>query len=474
MRAIIPLIWLVLSAGAYAGVSPEETQKLKDGPLTPLGAEKAGNEAGTIPEWTGGLLEIPEPAWQEAMRRDYEKVPGKRSFAKGLHALDPFPDDEPLFTITTANLDDHKAHLSPGQIALFEFFDDYEMPVYKTRRTAGKRQFIYDEVFKNATRAKLVAGGEGVAGGRMGTPFPIPQNGREVMWNHKLHYRGLAVRRWNNQFPVTSAGNVNPVQLQEDVYFVWSDPNATPEELTSSNLIIYFMQIIRKPARLAGQIIVVHETANQVEETRRAWLYNPGQRRVRRAPNIGYDNPGTASDGLRTNDQFDGFNGAMDRYTWKLKGKKEMYVPYNAYRLHDPKLDYDEIMQARHIDQSLTRYELHRVWVVEAEVREGTSHIYAHRTFYIDEDSWVILAVDNYDQRGELWRVQELHPVQFYDPNYYLSFAQIGHNIYDLQNSRYLGMAYNNEDDETMPIEDVIENPSSYFNPRSVQRFAFQ
>jgi len=474
MRALIFLIALAVSTGTHAKVSPEEAQKLKNGELTPVGANPNANEDGTIPEWTGGLRTIPKTAWDEAEKRGYEKTPNGKGFAQGQHLLNPFPGDKPLFTISNANLDKHKDKLSDGQIALFEFFDDYKMPVYETRRTAAKPDHIYEEIYKNATRAELVADGEGIANARMAEPFPIPKNGREVIWNHKLRWRGLALRRWNNQFPVTSTGNFNPVKLQEDVYFIYADPTATREKLTKSNVAIYFLQIIRAPARQAGQILLVHETINQVQETRRAWIYNPGQRRVRRAPNVGYDNPGTGSDGLRTNDQFDGFNGAMDRYTWKLKGKKEMYVPYNAYRLHDPKHDYENIMQKRHINQDMTRCELHRVWVVEAEIRDGTSHIYPNRTFYVDEDSWQIVAVDNYDRRGNLWRVQELHGVQAYDPTYYISFGPIGHNIYDLQNSRYLGMAYNNEDEEIRVIDDEIDNPNSYFNPRSIQRFAFQ
>ena len=52
--------------------------------------------------------------------------------------------------------------------------------------------------------------------------------------------------------------------------------------------------------------------------------YNTGQRRGR-APNVAYDNPGTAADGLRTADQLDLFNGSPDRYEWKLLGKKEMW-----------------------------------------------------------------------------------------------------------------------------------------------------
>ena len=466
IRTTIMLAAGLLLAGlgpAAAKVPQEEADKLRNGELTPLGGKRAGNEAGTIPAWDGGLTEIPE----SAKRQGYVS-------RKGEHVRDPFPEDEPLFTITNDNLDEHRDKLTAGQIALFDFFDDYEMPVYQTRRTAAKPQFVYDEVYRNALEAELVDNGEGLSGARMGVPFPIPKSGREVIWNHKVRWRGLAATRWNNQFPVTSNGSFNPVKLKEDVYFVYSDPDVTREAITEENIIIYFLQVIRAPARLAGQILLVHETANQVQEVRRAWLYNPGQRRIRRAPNVGYDNPGTASDGLRTNDQLDMFNGAMDRYTWKLKGKREVYVPYNAYRVHSPELDYDDIIQARHIDQDLTRYELHRVWVVEAHVREGTSHVYKRRTFYVDEDSWQIMAVDNYDQRDQLWRVQEGHQVQAYDPNFYLTQGIVCHTIYDLQNSRYMALALNNEDDETMVIEDQIDDPQRYFNPRTINRFAFK
>jgi hypothetical protein len=169
------------------------------------------------------------------------------------------------------------------------------------------------------------------------------------------------------------------------------------------------------PARLAGTILIAHETLDQVKEPRRAWVYNAGQRRVRRAPNVAYDNPGTAADGMRTSDQFDMYNGAPDRYDWKLVGKQELIVPYNSYKLHSDQVKYKEILTPLHINQDLTRYELHRVWVVEATVKSGTSHVYPRRTFYVDEDSWQILAVDQYDARGQLWRVSEAHCINYYD-----------------------------------------------------------
>lgn len=193
---------------------------------------------------------------------------------------------------------------------------------------------------------------------------------------------------------------------------------------------------------MAGNVLLVHETLNQVKEPRAAWVYNPGQRRVRRAPNVAYDNPGTAADSLRTSDQFDMFNGAPDRYDWKLVGKKEMYIPYNNYLLHSDKLKYKDILTPLHVNPEYLRYELHRVWIVEATLREGSRHLYKKRTFYIDEDSWQIMAADNYDNRDQLWRVSEAHSINYYEvPTFWTTLE----THYDLQSGRYLALGLDNE-----------------------------
>ena len=221
---------------------------------------------------------------------------------------------------------------------------------------------------------------------------------------------------------------------------MYSKPGAEFEDL--NNIILYFKQKVIAPARLAGYILLAHETLNQVKQPRAAWTYNTGQRRVRRAPNVAYDNPGTASDGMRTSDQFDMFNGAPDRYNWELVGRKEMIVPYNAYMLHSSDVKYKDILTPKHINPELARYELHRVWVVDATLKEGTSHIYSRRTFYIDEDSWQILAVDQYDRRGNLWRVSEGFPINYYDVPTLWSTLEV-HT--DLQAGRYLAIGLDNE-----------------------------
>ena len=423
-RLALAALVLLACAGlpVSAGVTAEEAARL-GADLTPLGAEAAGNSAGTIPPWQGGITRVPA---------DYQP---------GMHHPDPHPEDQPLFVITAENVREHEAHLSPGQVALFKRYPDtFRMPVYPSRRTASLPQKIYERTIANATTATLTEQGNGVLNAAEGIPFPIPKSGLEAVWNHLLRYRGTTLSSAAGQATPTADGSYVMVRLKEDIIWAYHQPGATTS--TIDNKLAYFRQEVLSPPRLAGQQLLVHETLNQAVEPRKAWSYNPGQRRVRRAPNVAYDNPGTASDGQRTNDQSDIFNGAPDRYDWTLVGKKELYIPYNSYRLHSDQNSFDDILHPGHLNPELTRYELHRVWVVEARVKEGMRHIYARRTFFLDEDSWQIAIADQYDGRGEIWRVSEAHTINYYQVPLVWSTAT---TVYDLQNGRYLAQGLSNE-----------------------------
>ena len=413
---------LLSFTSSQAAVSEADAARLgKD--LTPMGAIKAGNADGTIPAWDGGITTPPT------------------GYNSGDHHPDPFASDQPLYTITAQNKDQHKDKLTAGHLAMLDAYpDSFKLNVYPTRRSAAFPQRIYDATRANASKAKLIADGNGVGDAIIGIPFPIPSSGGEVIWNHLLRYRGDTVGRWIAQAVPTRSGKYTLVKFEDEFDMLYSKPGAKFEDL--HNVILYFKQKVIAPARLAGFILLAHETLNQVKQPRAAWTYNTGQRRVRRAPNVAYDNPGTASDGMRTSDQFDMFNGAPDRYNWKLIGRKEMIVPYNAYKLHSKDVKYKDILSSKHINPDLARYELHRVWVVDATLREGTSHIYPRRTFYIDEDSWQILAVDQYDRRGNLWRVSEGFPINYYDVPTLWSTLEV-HT--DLQAGRYLAIGLDNE-----------------------------
>jgi len=413
----------LLASGVMAAVSPDEAAKLGT-TLTPVGAEMAGNADGSIPAWTGGL-------------------PANAGTADAAGFLsDPFASEQPLFTITAQNMDQYKDKLTPGQQALLKRYpDSYKLPVYPTHRTASMPDDILAAAKQNATNTKMVEGGNGLENFDQANPFPIPQDGLEAIWNHITRYRGGSVKRLVTQATPQANGSYSMVYFQDEFTFRGALKDADTSK--ASNVLFYFKQRVTAPSRLAGNVLLVHETLNQVKEPRLAWLYNAGQRRVRRAPQVSYDGPGTAADGLRTSDNFDLYNGAPDRYEWKLNGKKEIYIPYNSYKLDSPTLKYDQIIKAGHINQDLTRYELHRVWHVTATLKTGERHIYAKRDFFIDEDTWQAAQIDHYDGRGTLWRVAEAHAQYYYDkqvPWYTLEA------LYDLQSGRYLALGMKNEE----------------------------
>jgi len=437
-------VGLVLMMGqVYGGPKPDQIHRLSED-LTPMGSERAGNADGTIPAWTGGITQPPA------------------GYKPGDHHPDPFPDDKPLFRITAANYKQYADKLGVGQIALLEKYPDtYFMDVYTTRRSTSFPQRTYDMTAENGKTATIVEDGEGIANAAEGFPFPFPENPYELMWNHKLKYKGIGGVRYNNQVAPTADGKYTVTVIREELLGLYYKQGETIESI--NNILLYFFQEVESPARLAGNILLVHETLNQKVLPRQAWIYNPGQRRVRRAPNVAYDNPGTASDGLRTNDMTDMFNGAMDRYDWKIVGKKEMYVPYNSYKAHAAGLSYDDFVRPGHLNQDLMRYELHRVWIIEANLKPGMRHINPKRTFYLDEDSYQIVLVDHYDARGQLWRASEAHCINYYDA---LTFWSTIEAHYDLQSGRYVAQGLDN----TMPVNtfNVDMNPGQ-FTPQALR-----
>ncbi|MEW6336968.1 MAG: DUF1329 domain-containing protein [Acidobacteriota bacterium] len=433
----------VAATFAWGELGPQDLARL-GADLTPLGGEKAANAAGSIPAWNGGITTPPA------------------GFKPGMRHPDPYAADKALFTITAATMNQYDAMLTEGHKAMLKAYPSYRMAVYPSHRSASAPQWIYDATKKTAATARLAEGGNGVESALNGIPFPIPKTGIEVIWNHLLRYRGGQSHRMFVQAAPTRGGQYTIVEFEEDFLALYSLQGMTEEKLR--NRILLFKQKVLAPARLAGGILLVHETLNQIKQPRDAWVYNPGQRRVRRAPNVAYDNPGTASDGMRTSDNLDMFNGAPNRYDWKLVGKREMYVPYNAYALHSGSLKYKDILTPLHVNPEHLRYELHRVWVVDATLKADARHIYKRRTFYVDEDSWQILVVDTYDNRDQLWRVSEGFPINYYDVPTTWVTAEV-HT--DLQAGRYLAYGLSNE---TAPFDFTIKIDEADFAPDALRR----
>jgi hypothetical protein len=448
-KALLLAAGITLGAPVMAAISAADAAKL-GAELTPLGAEKAGNSDGSIPAWEGGLSSAAQA--------------GFANFRPGSHHPDPYASDKPLYTVTPANMGQYANKLSEGHKKLLQTYrNTFKMVVYPTHRSAAAPQRIYDATKRIATTAELAAGGNGVTKAGEGIPFPIPKTGVEIFWNHVLRYRGDIIVRTIGQAPVTASGDYTMVKFRDETMVAYSLPGAKSENL--NNTIAYFIQETIAPARLAGDVLLVQETLDQSIENRRAWVYNAGQRRVRRAPNVAFDNPGTNSDGLRTSDQFDIYNGSPQRYDWTLVGKKEILVPYNSNKLNSNTLKYTDILKKNHINPDVARYELHRVWVVDSKLKQGQSHLYSRRTLYVDEDSWTILVVDCYDSRGTLYRVQEGHVMQFFEvPALWTALE----TVYDLSNGRYLALGLDNEEPRSRDFSQ--KRTEADYQPAALQR----
>lgn len=441
---------LAMSCAAQAAVSAGDAQKLKS-TLTPLGGEKAGNAAGTIPAWTGGIT---------------KPVAG---YKVGMHHPDPYAADKPLFTITSQNMNQYAANLAEGEKALFRAYPQtFKMVIYPSRRSEAAPEVVYDNTYKCATTAKVKDWGiEGCIGG---IPFPILSGSNEdqamqAIWNHILRFRGQYIVRRASEASVQRNGSYSLVTSQQEVDFRFYNP-AFKSLSQLNNIIFYYLSFTTAPARLAGGAVLVHETLDQRKDSRQAWGYNAGQRRVRQAPNLAYDTPIAAADGLRTADDTDMYNGAPDKYDWKMIGKKEIYIPYNNYKVDSPNLKYEDILQPNHPNPNHLRYELHRVWVVEGTLKPGERHIYSKRRFYIDEDSWSVAVADQYDGRGDLWRVSMAYLKNFYEVPTVWTALDVFH---DLQARRYHVQQLDNEESDILDFS----RPSpgeEYFTPAALRR----
>jgi hypothetical protein len=433
---IVLILVLSFFQAGFAAVSEQEAAKLKS-TLTPLGAEKAGNKEGTIPAWEGGYTTVPA------------------GYKSGDVRPDPFEKEKPLYSITAKNMDQYADKLADGAKDLLKKYPTFRIDVYPTHRTAAAPQCVYDNTFKNAIRAKTTSDGQSFEDAYGGIPFPIPKDGHEAIWNHLLAWRGVSLIMPFRNYLVTTNGKVvlTSEAVDDEQY-----PNyqcEIPIEKWNKKTFC-FRQIQTAPAFKAGETILGID--DWAQGGRQVWQYLTGQRRVRRAPSIAYDTPDFVNSGHNYFDEVWAFNGMVDRYDWKLGGKKEMFIPYNCNTFFHKK--DNEVLGEKHLNPDYLRWELHRVWVVEATLAPGKRHAVPKRRFYLDEDTWRAIILDGWDGQNQLWRCSMTVPLLTMEIPCVSVFTQA---VYNLQTGAYGVNILVNE----MPkqIEAVPPRPDDYFSP---------
>ncbi len=427
-------------ASVNAAVTQDEAAKLKSS-LNPLGGEMEANKDGTIPAWSGGIAKTPS-GWKQGDLRP-----------------DPFAGEKPNLQISAKNVDQFADKLSDGVKALLKKYPAYHLDIYPTHRTAAAPNWMYENTFKNATRAKTKDGGGSLEGAHGGVPFPIPKDGNEVMWNHLTSWNGQSVEYGARIYIVQPDGkSVMAAQFKQDRQWPYYDDKAAGNSGVDYQL---FRQVQVAPPFKAGESILVRESMDMATKGRQAWQYLLGQRRVRRAPTIGFDTPDFVASGQGYFDEAFLFNGSLEMYNWHLIGKKEIFVPYNENRLFAFK-DAD-LMTGGYVNPDAMRWELHRVWVVEATLAAGKRHVMQKRRFYVDEDSWHALLADGWDAQGQLWHSQVAFPFVAADGPGVFAISFANYNL--LTGTWVLSTIWN----EVEPKYKLVDHkPDSHFTPDSL------
>ncbi|MGI9273793.1 MAG: DUF1329 domain-containing protein [Endozoicomonas sp.] len=436
----------LMTTGVSAKVSEQEATRL-DNELTPVGAERAGNADGTIPAWNPDF-----------------KPPA--NYVVGGKYVDPYPDDKPLFTITAKNAEQYRDKLTPGMLAMFKAYPDtFKMPVYPSRRDGSYSDYILESARKNATRSVLSEDQNNVLGAKGGTPFPIPQNAAEVVWNRMMNSSPVSFERETVEAIVYRDGSMLLGGSNTIQYAPYYDPNVSLEEFEDNDMpMLYRLVQSTAPTRNKGQSFLVHEYKERTGSARKAWSYTPGVRRVRRAPTIAFDTPQGLGN-WRTTDESYGFNGSLEKYNWSLEGKKEIYIPYNNYKFENAEVPFEDLLPKGHANPDYMRYEMHRVWVVKAELKDSERNVYKTRVLYFDEDSWAVVATDQYDNRDTLWRTSLGLTVNTYDVQGIHSRTFFYH---DLVSREYFADGLFN----TVPASKNNQDPRalSFFSPATLRK----
>lgn len=442
------LLGLSMSTTAVmASATAEEVAKLGGDEVTCMGAKRAGN-GDAIPDYSG--------KWYKT----WDGVGAEAGYDPG-----PYKDEKPLFTITSSNMDEYKDKLTAGQIGMFKKYPEkYKMNVYPTHRDFKFADWVCDVVKENAQKAKVVDDGLGVSGTAGAHPFPFPKTGNEAIWNVINPHRAWTEYTIFDTADVYENGTIAWGKSEFKTLNPGNNPDPKKRSKYDDPINAYFFQKTLLPARSAGEVAVGFQPNNFKDNATQAWQYQPGIRRVRKAPEVGFDYPVPPA-GLRTVDDDYIFNGSPERYNWKLIGKKELFVPWHNFKINDPSVKYDQLVTPNTINPEFVRYELKRVWVTEGNLKDGVRHIYKKRHIYSDEDTWLSMTSDSYDAQDQLWRMNMVMFFYSQQSGTYHRGVSVYHNM---TSGAYEATYLVNESDKWWELNQKMKKQE--FSPQAAER----
>lgn len=435
---LVTLVALAIISQFVQSAESVNKQSFKALGLTPLGAELAGNSNGVIPSWD-------------------------KNDVFSSQRLEQIANEKPLFHISKDNVSSYRDHLSVGLQALINAYPDtFKIPVYKTYRTHRVPDYIYQATAKNYLSAELIDQGNGVKNVWQGVPFPVPENAQHVLWNHLVSWRGVHINVNFYEVLVQANGSFQEIVSKGEFASPYNAPNR--EIFSDKHVKTYYMTRTLSPANLAGGGLLIYDTLNQRLNPRKVWFYDAQQRRVIRIPDLGHDTPNPNSEMVRVVDEVDLFNGLPERYKWRIIGKKELYIPYNNQQFSN--IGVEGLSKKYHIDLTNARFEMHRVWVVEGELKEGHRHIYGRRRLYLDEDSWVTVLAEQYDKKDELWRVSVSY-TKFYPqmPGVW----KVIDTYHDLKSAQHFSQAVRGDDNNAVQFSNELPG-KRHFSPAALRQ----
>jgi len=426
--------------------------------LTPFGADPKASASGLVPAYTGGITTPPS------------------DWTMGTPPPHLFKGEAPIFTVTVENMSQYSDMLCDGQKLMLTRYgsDGFKLNVYPNKRNFAAPQYVYDNTVKNVTRAQPSSAGllYGFTGAVGGVPFPIPsadpvQAAMQIMWNHGTRYQGqyqafAAASQW-----VCSHGaNVLALTEQLNICYPYYFEGVTPE--TYNNLYYHSYLTYVAPANQVGGKFNTQSSTDRTKVQNTAFEYLVGEGRIREAPSAEYDVPATQANDACNYDEIYVFSGSLDRYNWKLVGKKEMIVNYNTYDRYHAQPDSTTLM-TNFVNPDLVRWEVHRCYVIEATLAPGKRHSMPHRRFYVDEDTWLAVMADGWDAQGNYWRLNFEVPQFNFAPEGPVP-CYVGQEIYNFQTNQYivLGNWYDAPPPEGGPGTLLTPLPASMFNPDSM------